>query len=102
MKILLINRNGQKAGRSAAFPVLLASFCVRYTPFIALEWCKEIDFLNALDIHPSPEFFLVSLHCSGRGGGIWHLFTRALSACLNELLTEAFGISLLIRAVLFV
>ena len=60
-----MNWNGQKAGRRAAFPVSLASFCVRYTSFIALKWHKEIDFLNGLDIHPSPEFFLISLHCSG-------------------------------------
>lgn len=66
MKILLMNGNGQKAGRSAAFPVLLASFCVRCTFFIALKWCKEIDFFNALDIHPSLEFFLISLSCSWR------------------------------------
>lgn len=67
MKILLMNWTGQKASRSAAFPALLASFCVRYTSLIALKWCKEIDFFffNALHIHPSSEFFLISLHCSG-------------------------------------
>lgn len=49
-------------------PVLLATFCVRCTSFIALKWCKEIDtffFFTALDIHPSPEFFLIPLHCPG-------------------------------------
>lgn len=52
--------------QKCSIPVLLASFCVRYTSFIALKWCKEIFFFfTALDIHPSPEFFLISLHYSG-------------------------------------
>lgn len=57
--------------------MLLASFCVRYTSFMALKWCKEIDFFNALHIHPSPEFFLISLRCSG--GHLASVYSRAES-----------------------
>lgn len=63
------------SSRSATFQCCWPVFCVRCTSFTALKWCKEVDFFfffTALDIHPSPEFFLISLHCSGghRASGI--------------------------------
>lgn len=39
--------------QKCSIPVLLASFCVRYTSFIALKWCKEIFFFFYCFRYPS-------------------------------------------------
>lgn len=43
LKYVDLYENRVDAGRSAAFLVLLASFCVRYAFFIPPKWFKEIE-----------------------------------------------------------
>lgn len=64
-------------------PVLLASFCVRCTSFIALKWCKEIVFVVFFIAYISIHHLNFSwCHCTALGG-IWHLFVCWELASVN-------------------
>lgn len=67
MTILLMNWNGQEAGRSAAFQCCWPVFVSDILPLLLWSGARKFFFFffTALDIHPSPEFFLISLHYSG-------------------------------------